>query len=86
MSRPDLRAVRSTKPQRVPTLDEIRTWPATVDVPTAGSAFGLGRSTSYDHARAGTLPVPVLHLGKRLVVPTARILALLEAPDAREAS
>lgn len=71
---------------RVPTPDEIRAWPVTVDVPTAGRAFGVGRDESYRLAREGRFPVPVLRLGRYLRVSRAAVLAALgvtEATDAR---
>ena len=68
-------------PIRVPTADEIRAWPVTVDVPTAGPAWGLGRDTSYDLARQGAFPVPVLRLGSKLRVTRASVLAALGIPE-----
>jgi hypothetical protein len=62
------------------TLEEIRTsWPAVVDIPTAGRAFGIGRAKAYSLAAAGEFPVRILTLGARHVVPTADIVRLLEA-------
>lgn len=63
-----------------PTADEVIAWPVTVDVPTAGSCFGLGRDTSYDMARDGTFPTPVLRLGRALRVTRASLLAALGMP------
>jgi hypothetical protein len=62
---------------RVPTRDQIRAWPATVDVPTAGRAFGLGRDESYRLEREGRFPVPVLRLGRYLRVIRATVLQAL---------
>jgi hypothetical protein len=57
------------------TLDELRTR-ATIDVPTAGrEVFGLGVSASYAAARRGE--IPTLRIGRKLVVPTAALLALV---------
>ena len=62
----------------LPTLDEIRKWPATVDLVTAARAFRMGRSLAYESARLGTFPVPVLRLGARsLRVVTADLLRVL---------
>lgn len=44
-------------------------------VPEAGRLLGLGRSASYEAARRGELPT--LRLGRRLVVPVARLEAML---------
>ena len=50
----------------------------TVSVPEAGRLLGIGRGLAYELARSGELPV--LKLGRRLVVPRAQLLALLSAP------
>jgi predicted DNA-binding transcriptional regulator AlpA len=60
------------------TLDEIRrSWPPTIDVVTAGNAFGLGRAASYDLVRRGEFPCQVLRLGHRLRVVTADVIRVL---------
>jgi hypothetical protein len=59
------------------TADEVRALPATVDVPTAGRCFGLGRDASYQAARDGSFPVPVLRLGQRLRVTRSDLMAVL---------
>ena len=61
----------------VPKPEEIRAWPATVDVPTAGRAFGVGRDESYRLAREGLFPVPVLRLGRYLRVTRSAVLTAL---------
>lgn len=50
---------------------------ATLTVPEAAQILGISRSTAYELARVGTLPV--LRLGRRLVVPTRALAALLES-------
>lgn len=65
----------------VPTADEIRAWPATVSVPTAGRCYGLGRDTAYDLARRGEFPVAVLRIGRHLVVTRASIMSALNIAD-----
>jgi hypothetical protein len=57
--------------------DDLRALPVTVDVETAGKAFGMGRTKSNDLARAGQFPVPVLTLGSRRVVTKAALLGAL---------
>lgn len=47
----------------------------TISVERAGALLGLGRSSAYMRVRSGELPA--LRLGRRLVVPTARVLAML---------
>lgn len=66
---------------RMPTLDEIRAWPATVDPATGGRAFGISRSYAYELARRGDFPAKVLKVGGKLRVVTASILASLGAAD-----
>ena len=59
-------------------LDELRALPAILDVPSAGKILGLGVSASYAAARRGDFEV--LRIGKKLIVPTAKLLALLGVP------
>ncbi len=74
-------AARSTAVEvPAPTLDEIRTWPATVDVPTACAPFGISRSYGYELAARGEFPARVLRVGGRTRVVTASIVAALESP------
>jgi hypothetical protein len=69
------------KHTRVPTPDEILTWPATVDVPTARRAFGIRRDEAYRLAREGRFPAPVLRLGRYLRVTRAAVLHALGILD-----
>ena len=57
------------------TLDEVRRLPPVLSVEEAGRLFGLRRSAAYAAAERGE--IPVLRFGRRLVVPTARLLNLL---------
>jgi hypothetical protein len=50
----------------------------TTDVVTAGRAFGMGRTQAYELASRDAFPVPVLHLGSRLRVRTADLVAALD--------
>lgn len=59
------------------TEDEVRALPVVTDVPTAGRPFGLSRDTAYRHARAGTFPVPVLRVGRKMIVTRASLLDAL---------
>lgn len=56
---------------------ELLALPVTVDLPTAGRAFGLGRTKAYEMARAGEFPCPVLPLGRRFKVTKANLLRAL---------
>ncbi|MGH2634971.1 MAG: DNA-binding protein [Actinomycetota bacterium] len=57
---------------------------ATIDVPTAGSLLGLSRDSAYEAARRGE--IPTLSFGRRLVVPVPRLMELIGANGAEEAS
>lgn len=68
---------------KTPTLDEIRNWPAVVDVGTAAPALGISRSYAYELAKRGELPCRVLKVGARLRVVTSSLIPLLgSGPDA----
>lgn len=45
--------------------------------PDAAPAFGYGRDAAYRAAKDGTAPVPILRLGRRLVVTRAALLHVL---------
>jgi excisionase family DNA binding protein len=55
-------------------LDELRRR-STCSVEEASVLLGVGRSTAYAAARDGSLPV--LRISKRLLVPTAKLLAMI---------
>ena len=57
--------------------DQIRVLPAVIDVPTAASVLGIGRTAAYELIRTGTWPTPVVRLGKLIRVPTAPLLDLV---------
>lgn len=59
---------------QVLTINQLRSRP-TVSVPEAGAVLGLSRNSSYQAANRGD--IPVIKIGGRLVVPTARLLRLL---------
>ncbi|MDX3578668.1 DNA-binding protein [Streptomyces sp. FL07-04A] len=63
----------------LPTLDEIRGWPATVGVPEAARAMGVSKSQLYELIKRDKAPVKVLSFGTRHRVVTASIVRLLEA-------
>jgi len=56
---------------------ELQALPSTVDLTTAGRAFGIGRTKAFELARAGEFPVKVLVVGRRLRVSKAVILEAL---------
>lgn len=61
-----------------PTLSEVRKWPATVAVPRAATALGCSQSHLYALIKRGEAPVKTLSYGRRHVVITASLIALLE--------
>jgi hypothetical protein len=67
-------------PTKVWTERRIRALGALTDLPTAGRIFGLGRANSYELARIGQFPVPIIRVGSRYKVPVAGILTTLGLP------
>ncbi|MGW6456650.1 DNA-binding protein [Streptomyces sp. NPDC055078] len=61
-----------------PTLIEVRSWPATVDVSKAAQALGISRSKLYALIQQNEAPVRVLDFGSKRVV-TASLIHLLES-------
>ena len=54
-----------------------------MSVEDAAKLLGVSRGLAYDAARRGELPT--IRLGRRLLVPTARLLELVGAQETREA-
>lgn len=67
--------------KRVWTETQIRELGVLIDLVTAGSILGMGRTTSHQLAREGRFPVPVLRHGHRYRVPVATLLHLLGFTD-----
>lgn len=59
------------------TVEELFALPVAVDLPTAGRAWGLGRTKSHSLARAGEFPCPVLRIGNAYRVTRADLLKSL---------
>ena len=59
------------------TEDDLRRLPVVVDLITAATVLGIGRTTAYEMVRTGRWPTQVLHLGHRIRVPTAALRDLL---------
>lgn len=57
--------------------DQVRALPAAVDLKTAGEAFGLGRTITYELAATGEFPCPVLQFGRLKKVTRASIMQAL---------
>jgi hypothetical protein len=67
------------------TTDELLALPASVDVVTAGRAFGMGHATARELARNGEFPCRVMRVGNRWRVPRNELLRALgvDPADAR---
>ena len=69
------------------TRDELLALPVSVDLVTAGRAFCLGRTKSFELAKAGQFPCRVLSIGgdgsaKKYRVPRSAILEALGVDEA----
>jgi hypothetical protein len=57
--------------------EAVRALGVRTTVENAGSILGLSRTQAYEAVKRGDFPVTVVKVGRRIVVPTAPILALL---------
>ena len=62
------------------TLAQAAKLPASLSLIEAAALLGIGRTHAYNLEAAGQFPVPVLHLGRVIRVPTAPLLELLGLP------
>lgn len=68
-------------PPRRPSIEiDLTKLPPTVDIVTAARLLGVGRTIAYELVREGTWPTPVIHVGRKIRVPTAPLLTLLGIP------
>lgn len=58
-------------------MDEQLSLPVSVDLTTAGRAFGLGRTKAFELARQERFPVRVLRVGQKYRVPRSAIFEAL---------
>ena len=63
------------------TIAQLLNMPPTVDLMTAATALGLGRTKAYDLAKRGEFPCRVIRVGEAYRVPTAVLLQLLGIGD-----
>jgi hypothetical protein len=64
------------------TREELLALPASIDIVTAGRAFGVGRTTAYALARNGEFPCQVIRAGRAYRAITADLLRVLHiAPE-----
>ena len=59
------------------TMEELLALPVSVDLVTAGRAFGIGRTKSYELAQLDEFPCRVLKIGKKYRVPRSAIFDAL---------
>jgi len=65
---------------------EVRALGVRTDLVTACAVvYGCGRTKAYELMRRGALDFPALHVGQRIVVPVAPLLALLGLTPTNEA-
>jgi excisionase family DNA binding protein len=70
---------RAASPGKEEAMAETQQLPHTLTVEKAGELLGISRRSAYRAAARGDLPT--LRLGRRLLVPTAPLLALLGVSD-----
>lgn len=58
-------------------VEELHALPVSVDLPTAGRAFGIGRTKAHELARRGEFPCRILRVGAKYRVPRAAIFEAL---------
>jgi len=58
-------------------MQENRIQSRTLNIEDAGTMLGISRPTSYKLARADQFPVPVIRVGRRMVVSRSAIEELL---------
>lgn len=61
---------------------DLQQLPPTLTVEQAGELLGISRYSAYRAAASGELPV--LRLGRRILVPTPRLLAMLGVTPAEQ--
>ena len=66
--------------------DELLALPVSVDLTTAGRAFGLGRTRAYELARSGKFPCRVIPVGRKFRVPRSALLEALGIEDSTAGS
>lgn len=64
-----------------PTLDEIRSWAATIDVCHAALALGISKSHLYELIKRDEAPFRVVAFGSRYRVITASLVRYLEGTE-----
>ena len=81
LEQPHPRVARGRKHSSLDILDR-----PVISADEAFGILGIDRGTGYRAIREGTFPVPVLHIGKLIRVPTVGLLRLLMLDDAPPAA
>lgn len=63
------------------TITQLLNMPPTVDLMTAATVLGLGRTKAYDLAKHDKFPCRVIRIGDTYRIPTAGLLRLLGMTD-----
>lgn len=58
-------------------LPDLTELPPAITVPEAAEILGCSSSAAYEAIRAGDFPVPVLRIGRKIVVPSRPLLEQL---------
>jgi predicted DNA-binding transcriptional regulator AlpA len=64
-----------------PTLDQVRSWPATVSLTQACRALGISRSFGYELAALDQFPARSLRIGGSVRVLTVSLVKVLSGED-----
>jgi hypothetical protein len=70
-------STRRNRRTRPLTTEEVLALPVSVDLVTAGRAYGIGRTKSHELARAGEFPCRVIRVGNAYRVPKSALLESL---------
>ena len=68
------------------TVEELQTLPVSVDLVTAGRAFGIGRTKAFELAKQDKFPCRVLRVGEKYRVPRSALFEALGIEPAAVAS
>lgn len=68
------------------TVEELQALPVSVDLVTAGRAFGIGRTKAFELAKQGKFPCRVLRVDEKYRVPRSALFEALGIDPAVAAS
>ena len=64
------------------TVAELLALPVSIDLETAGRAFGMGRTKAHELARAGEFPCRIVRVGPKYRVPRSELFGVLSVDPA----